>query len=77
VLLYLNSEWKEAWGGELELWDATSKTCQVKLLPILLGECISPVPFKTRLSNQIYESSRLFKVLDESSQLELTGPFNS
>ena len=27
VLIYLNTEWDEAWGGHLELWEAERKTC--------------------------------------------------
>ncbi len=33
LLLYLNKEWKEEYGGHLELWDKDLKT-SVKLLPI-------------------------------------------
>lgn len=34
VLLYLNPEWKEEWGGYLELWDKDLKTCCTKIAPI-------------------------------------------
>jgi Rps23 Pro-64 3,4-dihydroxylase Tpa1-like proline 4-hydroxylase len=33
VLLYLNRDWKEEYGGHLELWDRGMKQC-VKLLPV-------------------------------------------
>ena len=33
-LLYLNPEWKEEYGGQLELWDTGMKSCQKKVLPI-------------------------------------------
>ena len=33
VLIYLNSEWDEAWGGHLELWEADGKACAKKIAP--------------------------------------------
>jgi len=33
ALLYLNQEWKEEWGGYLELWDATMSHAVVKVAP--------------------------------------------
>jgi hypothetical protein len=33
VLVYLNTEWDEAWGGHLELWDADGKTCVKRIAP--------------------------------------------
>jgi Rps23 Pro-64 3,4-dihydroxylase Tpa1-like proline 4-hydroxylase len=33
LLLYLNKDWKEEWGGQLELWDQQMKSCQVKVKP--------------------------------------------
>jgi hypothetical protein len=33
VLVYLNSEWDEAWGGHLELWEADGKTCAKRIAP--------------------------------------------
>ena len=33
LLLYLNKEWKEEWGGHLELWDKDMKSCKVKISP--------------------------------------------
>ena len=35
VLLYLNEDWKEEYGGHLELWNQDVTKCEVKLLPIL------------------------------------------
>ena len=32
LLLYLNVNWQEAWGGHLELWDRT--TCRRSILPV-------------------------------------------
>ncbi len=34
MLLYLNSNWDEAWGGDLELWDPEMKHCEKKFAPI-------------------------------------------
>jgi hypothetical protein len=33
VLLYLNPEWDEAWGGDLELWERDMSRCAVKIAP--------------------------------------------
>jgi hypothetical protein len=33
VLLYLNHEWHEEWGGQLELWDAAMKGCRKRVTP--------------------------------------------
>ncbi len=33
LLLYLNRDWDDAYGGHLELWDAATKTCVKKVLP--------------------------------------------
>jgi Rps23 Pro-64 3,4-dihydroxylase Tpa1-like proline 4-hydroxylase len=34
VLLYLNKDWKEEYGGRLEMWDKDVKFCGDKILPI-------------------------------------------
>jgi hypothetical protein len=34
VLVYLNRDWREEWGGHLELWDADRTECRKKILPI-------------------------------------------
>jgi hypothetical protein len=33
ILLYLNREWRDEWGGELELWDRDMTACQDKVTP--------------------------------------------
>jgi hypothetical protein len=33
ILLYLNQEWPEAWGGQLELWDRDMRQCQARVTP--------------------------------------------
>lgn len=38
-LLYLNQDWKEEYGGHLELWDTKMTQCQKKILP-LFNRCV-------------------------------------
>jgi hypothetical protein len=33
ILLYLNDEWREEWGGQLELWDKEMTGCQARVTP--------------------------------------------
>ncbi len=34
VLIYLNRDWKEEWGGNFELWDEKQLGCQKKVAPL-------------------------------------------
>jgi len=34
LLLYLNRDWSEHWGGHLELWDREMRACRKRLVPI-------------------------------------------
>ena len=34
MLIYLNQEWKEEYGGHLELWDRDQKSCRHRILPL-------------------------------------------
>jgi len=34
VLVYLNKDWNEDWGGHFELWDTEMKGCRTKILPV-------------------------------------------
>lgn len=34
LLLYLNEEWDEAWGGDLELWNAGMDACAKRIAPL-------------------------------------------
>lgn len=34
LLLYLNEDWQDSYGGQLELWDRDMRACAVKLPPI-------------------------------------------
>jgi Rps23 Pro-64 3,4-dihydroxylase Tpa1-like proline 4-hydroxylase len=34
LLLYLNEDWEESFGGAIELWDEDMKTCAQKILPL-------------------------------------------
>ncbi len=35
VLIYLNPNWDDAWGGELELWDRSASRCVTRIAPRL------------------------------------------
>ena len=39
VLVYLNKDWQEEWGGKLELWDKQMKACEAKVLPVF-NRCV-------------------------------------
>jgi hypothetical protein len=39
LLLYLNQDWKEEYGGELELWDRPMRNCEAKILPVF-NRCV-------------------------------------
>lgn len=34
VLVYLNKNWEEDWGGHFELWDKEMKNCKQRILPV-------------------------------------------
>jgi hypothetical protein len=34
LLLYLNKDWREEYGGHLELWDRNMSKCEAKVLPV-------------------------------------------
>lgn len=34
MLVYLNREWREEWGGHLELWNESMKECRQRILPL-------------------------------------------
>ena len=34
LLLYLNKDWREEWGGHLQLWNRDMTRCEAKVLPI-------------------------------------------
>lgn len=69
MLLYLNKDWPESYGGHLELWDRNMQTCVQRILPIF-NRCVifstsdtsyhgHPVPLsappgKTRKSIALY-----------------------
>ncbi len=39
LLIYLNPEWDDRWGGQIELWDSDVKVCKASLSPAL-GRCL-------------------------------------
>jgi hypothetical protein len=34
VLIYLNKDWREEWGGQLELWDTEMRGCRERIAPL-------------------------------------------
>ncbi|MBI4266031.1 MAG: 2OG-Fe(II) oxygenase [Acidobacteria bacterium] len=34
LLVYLNADWDEAWGGHLELWDRDGRACVTRIAPL-------------------------------------------
>jgi hypothetical protein len=34
LLIYLNENWQDEWGGHLELWDRSMKSCEVRVAPV-------------------------------------------
>ncbi len=47
LLVYLNEDWDESYGGALELWDRSMESCQVRVLP----EMARAVIFTTNLDS--------------------------
>jgi len=39
LLLYLNPDWREEWGGSLELWNEDVTSCECKIVP-LANRCV-------------------------------------
>ncbi|MDX2046169.1 MAG: 2OG-Fe(II) oxygenase [Chitinophagaceae bacterium] len=39
VLVYLNKNWQDEWGGQLELWDKQMKACEKKVSPVF-NRCV-------------------------------------
>jgi len=39
LLIYLNKDWKEEYGGQLELWNAEMSHCEKKILP-MFNRCV-------------------------------------
>lgn len=39
LLLYLNTDWRDEYGGHLELWDRGMKKCEARILPVL-NRCV-------------------------------------
>lgn len=35
LIIYLNQDWREEWGGAIELWDPEVRRCMVKVPPLL------------------------------------------
>ncbi|WP_150049376.1 MULTISPECIES: 2OG-Fe(II) oxygenase [Methylomonas] len=47
LIVYLNENWREDWGGHLELWDRKAKCCVKRIAPIMNRAVI----FQTDLDN--------------------------
>lgn len=39
LLVYLNPDWQEEWGGQLELWDKKMQSCRSRVYPVL-NRCV-------------------------------------
>lgn len=39
LLVYLNPDWNDAWGGELELWDREMREC-IRRIPPIANRCV-------------------------------------
>jgi hypothetical protein len=39
LMLYLNHDWREEWGGHLELWSPDAARCERRILPVL-NRCV-------------------------------------
>jgi len=39
LLIYLNSNWQESYGGHLELWDQSMNNCEVRVAPVF-NRCV-------------------------------------
>lgn len=47
LLIYLNDDWSDDYGGELELWDCSMTRCEVKVAPVMARAVI----FSTNLDS--------------------------
>ncbi|HEY8180883.1 MAG TPA: 2OG-Fe(II) oxygenase [Thermoanaerobaculia bacterium] len=69
LLLYLNKDWREEYGGHLELWDSEMKACRKRILPVFNRTVVfsttdtsfhghpqplTPPPGRTRKSISLY-----------------------
>jgi 2OG-Fe(II) oxygenase superfamily len=69
VLIYLNRDWRDEYGGHLELWDASMRSCVQRILPVFNRTVIfsttdtsfhghpyplTPPPGETRKSVSLY-----------------------
>lgn len=34
AILYLNKDWRDAWGGDLQLWDSEMTACEKQVMPV-------------------------------------------
>ena len=39
VLIYLNQDWQQEWGGDLELWSTDMQNCEQRIAPVA-GRCV-------------------------------------
>jgi hypothetical protein len=42
LIIYLNRDWPEEWGGHIELWDAKKKTREVSVAPVFNRSLVFP-----------------------------------
>ena len=63
ILIYLNHDWKDQYGGALELWDTNMKNCVQKIKPIFNNgkRFMSPAPEKA-YADQINKIKAIIEV---------------
>lgn len=82
LLIYLNDEWDEAWGGNLELWDTEMNACVKRYAPVL-NRCVifnttdksfhgNPEPVKTP-DGRIRRSIAMYYYTNGRPDAEVSG----
>lgn len=84
LIVYMNPDWREEFGGYLELWDMTKKTRIANIAP-LLNRCVifetnevsfhgHPVPLKTATTRK---SLSIYYYTEGRSDIEAADPHNT
>lgn len=83
ILIYLNEDWQEAWGGHLELWDGATETRAARHLPIA-NRCVvfattrtswhgHPVPLTCPADRQRLSLASYYYTENEGSGVDFEG----